>query len=125
MVLLMSASGVLVGASAAMASSDAAEAVSNTFLAGPGSLELAALLQAATPLLSAGGVSLFKYAIPKIPRALLPFLTPFLGAAVEILAHLAGLSEASPLRGALLGACGVFVHEAFSQSKKILSSQQQ
>ncbi|MDD4455714.1 MAG: hypothetical protein PHI67_10460 [Candidatus Methanomethylophilaceae archaeon] len=123
--LMMLASGALVGASAATASTDAAQAMSSTLNAGTGALDLAALVQAATPLLSAGGVSLFKYFLPKIPRAILPFLTPFLGAAVEVLAHLAGLSEASPLRGALLGACGVFVHEAFSQSKKILSSEQQ
>ena len=121
--ILALSSGLLVCASAGFASTNAAETLSGVLSeTADGTFSLSSLLQAAIPLITVAGIYLIKTLLPKLPRAIFPFLTPLLGSGVEVISHLSGWSEgANPLRGALLGACGVFIHEALAQSKKILA----
>jgi hypothetical protein len=73
-----------------------------------------ALIALATPLL----IAVVKYFAPKIPRPLIPWLTPLLGAVLEWLAHAAGLTGGNLLLGAVFGAAGVAVREAVDQLRK-------
>lgn len=67
-----------------------------------------------TPIIIAG----IKWGVPKIPKKLLPILTPIVGAGLEIIMHYAGVETTGGLGGAILGASGSAVREAFDQMKK-------
>jgi len=72
------------------------------------------LIPLAAPML----IALIKWALPRVPSYYLPWLAPLLGAGVDWIGSLAGLSAANPVMGALLGASGVAVREALDQAKK-------
>lgn len=74
------------------------------------------------PLLAPALIALVKVFVPRIPKALLPWLAPLLGAAVDWVGQLAGLSAGNPVMGALLGAAGVAVREAVDQAKKTITN---
>jgi len=81
------------------------------------------LFQAVLPLAATGGVALLKWLCPKLPKPVIPVLAPLLGAAGEILGYYAGLSGGNALLGAILGASGVFVREAYDQVRKTLAEE--
>lgn len=83
---------------------------------GVGSLSL---FQSLIPFLVPGLIALGKVFFPKIPKPALPVLAPILGAGIEIIGHYSGLSASTGLTGAILGASGVAVREAYDQIRKL------
>ncbi len=80
--------------------------------------QILALIPLLTPIVVWG----FKAVIPRIPKWMLPVLAPCVGALAEIAMHYAGASaEATVLRGAILGASGLWLREAMDQIRKRLA----
>lgn len=78
------------------------------------------------PIIVPGIIALIKWAIPSVPKAFLPILAPILGAAIDLLGHFAGLAgTGTGMTGAILGAAGVAVREAYDQTRKALSAVQE
>jgi hypothetical protein len=64
-------------------------------------------------------VWLVRKAIPKIPRAVLPFLALAGGPAINaVLSAISGIESQSLIVGALLGAAGVWTREAWTTFKE-------
>lgn len=78
------------------------------------------LLDGVIPLIVPLLIAFFKNLLPRLPKALLPILAPVLGALADITMHYAGLNQGNALTGAILGATGLWLREAFDQSRKAL-----
>jgi hypothetical protein len=78
-------------------------------------------LQALLPLAATAGVAAIKRYVPGLPKAALPVLAPVLGALGEILGYYAGIASGNPMTGALLGATGVCLREAYDQTRKAMA----
>lgn len=87
-------------------------------LSAPTPVDAVGLVTSLIPLLTPVLVAVVKVLVPRIPRPLLPWLTPLFGAAIEWLGHVAGLTSGNLLVGALVGAAGVGVREAWDQARK-------
>ena len=74
-----------------------------------------ALITFLVPMLIWGTKSL----LPKIPKAVLPILAPLLGAGLELIPYLTGISgTGNPVLGAIFGGLGVWLREVVDQLKK-------
>lgn len=73
------------------------------------------VITAIVPPLTVLAVWLTRKLIPKIPRAVLPFLALGGGAAINaLLSAIAGVQDQGPLVGALLGAAAVWLREMWT-----------
>lgn len=75
-----------------------------------GSLTIPQMLIAiAVPMILAG----FKAFIPKIPKRLIPWLAPAIGAVLDIALNATNVAEGNGSYGAALGALGIGIRELF------------
>lgn len=73
------------------------------------------------PFLAPILIAAVKFFVPQISKPLLPWLAPLFGAAIAWIANAAGAAT-NPATGAILGAVGVAVREAYDQAKKGLKN---
>lgn len=62
-------------------------------------------------------VQALKTWVPLIPSRFLPWVAPFIGAALDYAASKAGFWTSDPAIGALIGGAAVWAHQAFTQPK--------
>lgn len=75
------------------------------------------IVSLATPVIVPLIIAGVKKILPSIPTWLIPVMTPFLGASVDVLNHFATGSSTNLLLSALLGLAGVGVREVVDQLK--------
>lgn len=73
-----------------------------------------------TPLVIAG----LKWGIPKIPKALLPFIAPVVGVILDQVLAFTTAHQSNLVIGAIAGALGVWLREATVQAKAVIGDKQ-
>lgn len=81
-------------------------------------MDWTALIPVISPIL----VAFVKMLVPKLPKFLLPILTPIFGAGLQALESASGMIDqpVDAMQGALLGSVGVFIREVVDQIKKAI-----
>lgn len=76
------------------------------------------IFEAFIPFLTPIVIAMVKLLLPRIPKPIIPWIAPLLGAAASWIANLSGFTQGNVLLGAVLGAAGVGVREAVDQLRK-------
>ncbi len=80
-------------------------------------MDATTIVSLATPVIVPLIIAGVKKILPSIPTWLLPVITPFLGASVDVINHFATGASTNLVLSALLGLAGVGVREVVDQLK--------